>query len=122
MKYSVSRSLKGRAEPSVDETALTGSQLEAARPIDTASLAKQWAQSIDVNKLLLAIENTRTPFVDRDREVIQLAIDNAKFVCYYLLEKNPRNPRGQHFVFAAQMFGAGKRAWAKSSLTSWVSN
>jgi hypothetical protein len=49
-----------------------------------------------------------TPFVNRRREVVEVALYNANYI--FRLKKYERmdDYRASHFVFAAQMYGAGK--------------
>ena len=60
----------------------------------------------------------RTPFVNRHREITELAAYNAEFVYLYrqIVSKKIKvsDYRGYRFVFAAQMFGAGKSRLGES--------
>lgn len=66
---------------------------------------------LDIQYLTECTARTRTPFVNRKRELVELALLNACFV-YHARTPDaieiPNNWRNLHFVYAAQMYGAGK--------------
>ncbi len=61
---------------------------------------------------------TKTPFVNREREIVELALHNAKLID--IMKKNKGevdDRRGIYFVFAAQMYGAGKTRLGQEFVT-----
>ena len=51
---------------------------------------------------------TQTPFLNRKKELVELAIHNAHFVNFTKKNSGADNWRDVSFVYAAQMYGAGK--------------
>ena len=75
------------------------------------SLAGEQSLSLlDIETLIESVKMTRTPFVNRQRELVELALWNAKFISTIQREEYETTGswRGERFVFAAQMYGAGK--------------
>jgi hypothetical protein len=66
----------------------------------------------DIDALMENVGATSTPFVNRLREIRDIAVCNAEFVSLYRRHEESgeviRDFRGHEFVFAAQMFGASK--------------
>ena len=64
------------------------------------------------------VDGTSTPFVNRIREIRDIAVCNAEFVATYRERaetgKEIIDFRGNSFVFAAQMYGAARHALGKS--------
>jgi hypothetical protein len=54
------------------------------------------------------VASIQTPFVNRVRELAEVALHNADFVNAVMQDEKPKDFRPYHFVFAAQMYGAGK--------------
>ena len=74
----------------------------------TGSLAK--TSPFNVHSVIQDCSLTSTPFVNRFREVVELAVYNASFI-QSIREKGVKNIddwRSFFFCFAAQMYGAGK--------------
>ena len=82
--------------------------------VNTTEQAKSPAQVYSSDIAIMGhVGITQTPFVNRTRELSEIAAMNAKFVHLYRginsgKIRNPRFFQDKFFVFAAQMYGAGK--------------
>ena len=67
-------------------------------------------KSFDFEVIKTPLEDTETPFVNREKEAIQLLLHNAKWVLRFKRKEGKalENYRSLSFCFAAQMWGAGK--------------
>ena len=63
---------------------------------------------VDFDELTHDVVMTETPFLNRQREIVELGLNNAHFVHRVRKTKHMHNWRSCQFVFAAQMYGAGK--------------
>ncbi len=62
---------------------------------------------LSVKDLLHTTDMTKTPFVNREREIVELALTNAYFI-HQIQTCGAKNIHSWRYLFAAQMYGAGK--------------
>lgn len=66
------------------------------------------ASNLTAEQIIQVAAFTETPFVNREREVVELALYNANYVFLLKNQDILTDKRPLKFIYAAQMYGAGK--------------